>query len=96
MKNDQQTKSINAEELVQQLSMSDGKTPVMLYRYGPLEHHTGVEIQASRNKYKNGFAITVVGKSGRYSVSGCQHWRGTNLDDILESAKCYIAKWGIQ
>lgn len=58
MKTDQQT--INAEELVHQLDMSDGKTPILLHRYGALEHHAGVIIQASRNKYKNGFAITVV------------------------------------
>lgn len=80
---------MKAYDLHAKLETSDGKTPVLL------DIHFGVKIQAARNKYKNGFAISVVGKSGKYSVDGCQHYQGFDLLMAISRAKDYIEKWSI-
>lgn len=81
---------MTAWELHQQLDLSDGKTPVLLDIY------QGVRVYGAKNKFKNGFAISLSGISGKYSIGGCRDNLGFNLGKAIEDARAYIDKWGIK
>ena len=91
-----------SEDVWRALEVSDGKTPVLLATTGIMPVQDGflplgpVQIFAARNKYKNGFAIFVHGKTGKYSVDGCQHFQGFSLLAALERVQKYIERWRIE
>jgi hypothetical protein len=84
-----------SEDVWRALEVSDGRSPVLLATHAYSMLVKPVQIFAARNKYKNGFAIYVDGKTGKYSVDGCQHFHGFNLGEAMERVKKYIERWSI-
>jgi len=78
-----------ARDLVDALNVSAPGTRILL----GTEH--GATIEGAKNKYKNGFAIVIVGKGGKYNVAGTQHYMGTDLPKLIQICRTYINNYNL-